>query len=131
MAKFGIGVGEDFPVDEPKPGETPQPDGARRSCAGRRHGWRGHHRFGFLPFLFRILFVVAVIGAVSFLFHPHFYPWYPAPYSYGGYYPYAPHFGFFFPGLLIFVLVILAFRHGHHHHHDHWHRGRRDSEEGR
>jgi hypothetical protein len=56
MAKLDVGIGEDFPVDEPKPttqdGESGPKEGEREDCPGveewrRRHAewhrrWRGH-----------------------------------------------------------------------------------------
>ena len=115
MAKFGVGVGEEFPVDEPAKSETPNSKGSGR-C-----GWRGHHRnhrFGWLHFGLHVVFRLAIIGlviaaAVS-LFEPHHFA--DSPHGY----PYHHHM-LFFPFLLIGLLLLFAFRRHHHHWHRHWH----------
>ena len=102
MAKFGVGVGEEFPVDEP----APQTRDSERTCGSHGH-W---HRFGWLHFtlhvLFRLAIIALVIAAAVSLFLPHSY----APY---GYYPYPHRFFFpFFPILLIVLFFALARRRG-------------------
>lgn len=92
MAKFGIGVGEEFPAGDPSPDRLP-PDHRHR-----RGGWHIT-----LHIALRLAVIALVIGAFVWLFH-----------GFGG--PYAgPHrYGFFpfFP-LLIIVLLIFALRRRH------------------
>ena len=97
MAKFGIGVGEEFPAGEPSP-ETPPPE--------RRHRHSGWHIA--LHIAARLAVVALVIGAAVWLFHGFGGP-YPGPYA--GYHRYG--FFPFFP-LLLIVLLIFALRRRHH-----------------
>lgn len=92
MAKFGIGVGEDFPAGDPPPDPT------QSDPPHRRRGWHIA-----LHIALRLALIALVIGAAVWLFH-----------GFGG--PYAgPHrYGFFplFP-LLLVVLLIFALRRRH------------------
>ena len=100
MAKFGIGVGEEFPVDEARPPEPPPPNELER----RRRHWR---RFRFLHLLTRIAVLALIVSGIVWLFRPRAY-FYPDPYllPYG---PYPHHFFFpFFPLLLIGLLIAVA-----------------------
>lgn len=115
MAKFGIGVGEEFPVDEPANPPPPNDDEERR----RRHHWRLHH---WLHLLTRVTVLALIVSAIVWMFRaPHFYP-----YAGDAVRPYPHHFFFpFFPILLIVLLIAFARRsHGcygmrrHWHHHD-------------
>jgi hypothetical protein len=67
MAKLGVGVGEEFPLDDGKPEQ-----GAEAHCQGHHHGhhrWFGDHGdhpvFG-PPHLIRILAALALAGLVIF-----------------------------------------------------------------
>ena len=59
MAKYGIGVGEEFPVDEPKNPPPPEDDDERRKM---RRRWR---RFYFLHVLTRIALIALVISGIA------------------------------------------------------------------
>ena len=116
MAKFGIGVGEEFPVDEPP---NPPPLDGDEEHKRRRH-WRLHH---WLHLLTRVAVLALIVSAIVWLFRaPHFYP-----YAADAVRPYPHHFFFpFFPILLIVLLIAFARRrHGcygmrrHWHHHEH------------
>src|SRR3981081_1067961 len=112
MAKFGIGVGEEFPVDEPPNPPIPDDDDERR----RRHHWRLHH---WLHLLTRVAVIALIISAIVWLFRaPHFYP-----YAADAVRPYPHHFFFpFFPILLIVLLIAFERpRHAHHRMRHHWH----------
>lgn len=95
MAKFGIGVGEEFPAGEPTP-DLLSPDHPHR-----HGGWRVA-----LHIAFRLAVIALVIGAAVALFHGFGGP-YPGPYGYHryGFFPFFP--------LLVIVLLILALRRGH------------------
>ena len=120
MTKFGIGVGEDFPVDEPNNPPPPEDDDERRKM--RRH-WRRHHS---LHVLTRIALIALVITGIAWLFRPHYFS--AGPYAPYAFYPYPHHFYFpFFPVLLIAVLLAFAWRRGHcHGMRHHWHEHPRD-----
>src|SRR5258706_3921137 len=102
MAKFGIGVGEEFPVDEAAPPNPPPPDDdeARR----RRRHWRLHW---VLHLLTRVALIALIVSGIVWLFRvPHFYP-----YAADAVHPYPHHFFFpFFPVLLILALIVFARR---------------------
>ena len=123
MAKYGIGVGEEFPVDEPKNPPPPEDDDERSKM---RRRWRRHH---FLHVLTRIALIALIITGIAWLFRPHYFS--PGPYAPYAFYPYPHHFFFpFFPVLLI-VLLLFAWRRGgchgmRHHGHDHPHDDRRE-----
>ena len=114
MAKFGVGVGEEFPVDEPA---SPPPAGAERACGRHGHG----RRFGWLHLtlhvLFRVAVIALVIAAAVSLLRPH-----DGGISPNGFYPYHHH-GFFpfFPVLLIVLLVFALARGGRYRRWRHWH----------
>jgi hypothetical protein len=124
MAKYGIGVGEEFPVDEPNNPPPPEDDDERRKM---RRRWRRHH---FLHLLTRIALIALVITGIAWLFRPHYFS--PGPYAPYAFYPYPHHFFFpFFPVLLIGLLIAFAWRRGgcygmRHHWHDHPHDDRRE-----
>ena len=114
MAKFGIGVGEEFPVDEAAPSESAgDPDGSGRHCGRGRH-LHGHGRWHFAwHVLFRLALLALLIGAIMSFFG--------GDYDHGhlrGFYPYPHHF--FFPVLLVALLLAFAWRRGRWHHR-HWH----------
>jgi hypothetical protein len=117
MAKFGIGVGEEFPVDEPPNPPPPDDDEERR----RRRHWRWHF---VLHLLTRVALLALIISAIVWLFRaPHFYP-----YAADAFHPYPYHFFFpIFPVLLIVLLIAFARRHrgcyGMRRHWHHEHRG--------
>jgi len=94
MAKFGIGVGEEFPAGEPSPDSPLPPDRPHR-----RGGWHIA-----LHIALRLAVIALVIGAAVWLFQGFGGP-YPSQYGYG-----------FFPlfSLFVIVLLIFALRRGHH-----------------
>jgi hypothetical protein len=117
MAKFGVGVGEEFPVDEPSKKDAP----AETAGPGRGCGWRADWgRLGWLHVTLAVLLRVAIIGlliAVAWsLFHP--YPYAYRPY---GYHPYSHHFFFPFFPLLLIVLFAFAWRGGRYRRWRRWH----------
>src|SRR5882762_5515378 len=122
MAKFGIGVGEEFPVDEAAPPNPPPPDDDERHRR-RRHG-RWH---SVLHLLTRVAVLALIVSAIVWMFRPH--GFYAGPYAPYAFHPYPHHFFFpFFPVLLIVALIVFARRrHGcygmRHHWHHHEHRG--------
>ena len=70
MAKLGVGVGEDFPVDDGKPEAAencPQGDWHRHHHHGWFGGRDGDPMFG-PPHLIRILAALALAGLVIFAF---------------------------------------------------------------
>jgi hypothetical protein len=128
MSKIGVGVGEEFPIDEGKPPSGPPGEG------GPSHGghggpppWRRNRYWHFAHHLLHVALIVAVIFALASFFHPHpFWHGYaggpPAPgaHPFAAPYYWAPHFPF---GLIAFAVLISLFvfgRHRHHHHHRHW-----------
>jgi hypothetical protein len=124
MTKIGIGVGEDFPVDDATTPPTPPPGNSGHDNHERRH-WR--RRF-LLHILTRVGFIAAVIAAIVWMFSPGYF--YPGPYARlppYGYYPYPHHFFFFpfFPILLIAIVALAWRRRGCYGHRRHWHDGRR------
>lgn len=118
MSKIGVGVGEEFPVDDAKVPPTPPPGGNDGNEPERRY-WR--RRF-FLHLLTRIAFIALVIAAIVWMFSPHYF--YPGPYAHlppFGYYPYSHHF--FFPLFPILLIAFFAFawrRRGCYGYHRHW-----------
>lgn len=118
MSKIGIGVGEEFPVDDAKAPPTPPPGDNDGNEPERRY-WR--RRF-FLHLLTRIAFIALVIAAIVWTFSPHYF--YPGPYAHlppYGYYPYPHHF--FFPLFPILLIAFFAFawrRRGCYGYHRHW-----------
>jgi hypothetical protein len=66
MAKLGVGVGEEFPLDDGKPG----PDCEHHHDGHHHHWFDGHGPFpGFgPPHLIRILAALALAGLVIFAF---------------------------------------------------------------
>jgi hypothetical protein len=124
MAKFGIGVGEEFPVDDPPPRSPNESDADR---AERRRYWRQHH---YLHLATRLAVIALIVAFIVWMFIPH--ATYTVPAGAPRYYR---HFFFPFPLLLILLFVLawraLGHRRGHHHHH-HLHderHFRRDREE--
>jgi hypothetical protein len=107
MPKIGIGVGEEFPAQEPPP-HTSEPE------KPHRHGrWNIAGRI-----ILKIAFVVLAISLIGWLFHAFAGPFaWHGPYAYGpyGYHPgWHGHFFFpFFPILLV-LLLTFAFRRRHH-----------------
>src|SRR5437660_1103341 len=102
MSKFGVGVGEEFPVEDAKPPQSGGPEQPER----RRH-WRGHH---LLHVLTRLALIALMISAIAWLFRPH-YAFYPDPYFPYAAYGYPHHFFFpFFPVLLVAILLAFAWR---------------------
>ena len=117
MAKVGVGVGEEFPVEEAGPsGSASDPNGSKRHCGRGGHG-HGHGRWHFAGHvLFRLAILALLIGAVLSFFGRHY-----DHASLHGFYPYPHHFFFpFFPVLLIGLLLALLWRRGRWHHR-HWH----------
>jgi len=115
MAKFGIGVGEEFPVNEPPARNASESDA---DYAERRRYGRHHH---YLHLATRLAVVALIVSFIVWMFIPH--P--PMPMPAGMHGPYGFHHHFFFPfPLLLIVLFVLAWRgfgrrHWHHHHHRH------------
>jgi hypothetical protein len=109
MAKYGIGVGEEFPVSDPPP--PPSPPNPPDDDHHRHRGWHIA-----LHVITKIALFALVVGALVWLFQPHGVHGYFGPYAY---YP-AHHFFFpFFPILLLVLFLSFAFRRhrywGHHH----------------
>jgi cytochrome b subunit of formate dehydrogenase len=125
MTKIGIGVGEEFPVDEAAPPVPPENDDERRE---RRRRWRRHR---ILHLVTRVALIALIVSGIAWLLRPGFYTGPVGPYAF---HPYTHHFFFpFFPILLIVLLFALVRRrHGcygmHRHWHDHEHRGDRREE---
>ena len=125
MSKIGIGVGEEFPVEDAKTPPTPPPEEPENDDGERRH-WRRHR---WLHILTRIAFIGLVIAAIVWMFTPNYFL--PGPYAQVPpyrFYPY-PHF-FFFPFFPILLIALFAFawrRRGCYrsHYHRHWHDERR------
>jgi hypothetical protein len=113
MAKLGVGVGEEFPVDEAAPKDPSQTNESEPHC-GR--GWGHHHgRWHFAGHvLFRLAIVGLLIAGVMSFFVRH-----DIHDGFHGFHPYPHHF--FFPFLAIALLAVLVFRRGRHHRH--WHHG--------
>jgi nitrate reductase NapE component len=85
VSKIGIGIGEDFPVEDAKTPPIPPPDGPGSDDARRRH-WRWHF---FLHLVTRIAFIALIIAAIVWMFSLHYFS--PGPYAHlppYGYYPY-------------------------------------------
>ena len=120
MAKYGVGVGEDFPVEEPKNPPPPEDDDERR-----KH-WRHRRRHYLLHVLTRVALIALIISAIAWLFRPQYFS--PGPYAPYAFYPYPHHFFFpFFPVLLITLLIVFAVRRGGcYGGRRHWHDGPRD-----
>ena len=117
MSKIGIGVGEDFPVQDATPGDPDGNDAERHHCR-RRY---------VLHVLTRIVLIGLIIAAIFWMFSPHYFHGGPyaslAPYRY---HPYPHHFFFpFFPLLLIALFAFAWRRRGCYRHHHHRHDGRR------
>jgi hypothetical protein len=117
MSKFGVGVGEDFPVDEPP---SPRPESEEERAQRLRH--RRHHHM--LHIATRIAFLALIVAFIVWMFVPH--PYTAGPAGYGPYgYGFHRHVFFpFFPLLLIFVLAMAwrrrcygPYRHWHEHRH--------------
>ena len=92
MSKIGIGVGEEFPVEDAKTPPTPPQEEPENDDGERRH-WRRHR---WLHILTRVAFIALVIAAIVWMFTPNYFL--PGPYAQVPpyrFYPY-PHF-FFFP----------------------------------
>ena len=116
MTKIGIGVGEEFPVDNATPSNPPPPDDEEERKRRRRH-WRWHL---FLHLLTRVALIALIVSAIVWMFRPQ--GFYPGPYAADALHPYPHHFFFpFFPVLLIVLLIVFALRRHHHGMHRHWH----------
>ena len=121
MSKIGVGVGEEFPVQDPPPPLPPPSDDERRRM--ERH-WRWRR---WLHVATRVAFLVLVLAAIVWMFTGSHYA-VPGTAA-GAVRPYAHHFLFpFFP---IFLLLLFAFAwrrgcgwrrgwHRHHYHHHHY-----------
>lgn len=124
MAKFGIGVGEEFPVDDAAPRNSSASQSENPDNEHRGH-WRGHR---FLHLATRLAFLALIVAFIVWMFVPHGHMHgFAGPYAF---YPYHHHFFFpFFPVLLLVLLLGFAFRHRHFCHGSHrWHRGHRHNE---
>jgi len=122
MAKLGVGVGEEFPVDEAAPKEPTQETNESQSrCGGGGHWhgpghWHGHGRWHFAGHvLFRLAILGLLIGGALSFFGRHY-----DHDSFHAIYPYPHHF--FFPFFWIALLVALVFWRSRWHHR-HWHHG--------
>ena len=123
MSKIGVGVGEEFPVEDPPPPSPPPSEEVRQRM--ERH-WRWHR---WLHIATRIAFPALIVAAIVWMFTgPHYVPTGAA----ADIRPYPYHF-FFFPffPILFFVLLFALFRrrgcyggwgYWHHHHHHYHHR---------
>ena len=116
MAKFGIGVGEEFPVDDAKTPNPPPSDPDDQGRKMRRH-WRRHR---VLHFVTRVALFALIVSGIAWLFRPHYFYGPYAPYAF---HPYAHHVFFpFVPVLLIAVFLAFAWRrHGCYGMRRHWH----------
>ena len=117
MSKLGVGVGEEFPVEDARPNEPPPPPADDEE---RRRRWR---RFRFFHFLAHLALIGLVVAGIVWLFRPRTYL-YPDPYLLPyGFYPYPHHFFFpFFPVLFVVLLLALFWRRrGCHVRYRHWH----------
>ncbi|HEY5237946.1 MAG TPA: hypothetical protein VIJ62_06145 [Rhizomicrobium sp.] len=109
MSKYGIGVGEEFPVDE-SPNSPPENINEARMRSRYR---RSHH---FYRLLARIALITLVISMIACLFGPHYY--YPDSFvtyrSYPNPYFVYPHHFFFplFSMLLVAILIAFVWRCG-------------------
>ena len=103
MAKIGVGVGEEFPVNEPPP-HPPDPDRDAVLEARRRY-WRSRH---YLHIATRVAIIALIAAFIVWLFLPHADV---APPNAANAYPYYRHF-FFFPffPLILILLFALAWR---------------------
>ena len=120
MAKFGIGVGEEFPVEEPQR----KPEESEEALAERRRYWRRHQM---LHLATRIAVIALILAAIVWMFVPHPYAAGPyAPYGYG----YHRHFFFPFFPLLLFFVIAMAWRRGGCWRGRHWHHGHRGGRDG-
>jgi hypothetical protein len=127
MTKIGIGVGEEFPVDDATTPPALPPGDSNDDDGGRRH-WR---RRVLLHVLTRIAFISLVIAAIVWMFSPRYF--YPGPYANLPPYYLHPHHFFFFPFFPILLIALFALawrRRGCHGHHRHWHDERRQRSEG-
>jgi hypothetical protein len=121
MTKYGIGVGNEFPVDESHNPPPPENDDERWE---RRRRW---HRYRFFRLLMWAGLITLIVCAIACPFQPHyFYPGPIAPYTYYPY-PYSYHFLFsFIPVLLVAVLIAFAWRRGGYCMRRHWRDESRD-----
>jgi hypothetical protein len=118
MTKIGVGVGEEFPVDEPPPSQ-PDPEREADREARRRH-WRQHH---YLYIATRIAVIALIVAFIVWMFVPH--AAVVSANAAGGY-PYQRHFFFpFFPLLLIFLFAFAWRRRGCSYGRHHWRDGPR------
>ena len=134
MAKFGIGVGEEFPVDDASP-RNPQPP--RKDDSEER---RRRRRWHVVHLLTRFVFLALIVSLIVWLFVPHGHMHDYLGHDYFGhdsFYPYHHHFFLFpwFPILLIVFLFAFARRrhgcYGPYHWHRDWHRdAHKDKAEG-
>ena len=114
MTKIGVGVGEEFPVDEPPP---PKPDPERDAALeARERYWRRHH---YLHVATRVAFIALIAALIVWMFVA---PLYVAPIAASGA-VHHPHFFFPFFPLLLILLFAFAWRRraGCHYGHHHWH----------
>ena len=115
MAKFGVGVGEEFPVDEPA--ASPPPAAAEHACGRHGHNTRLRWLHLTLHVLFKVAVIALVIAAAVSLLRPHDVAIPPnefSPYHHHGFFP-------FFPVLLIVLLVFALRRGGRYRRWRHWH----------
>ena len=115
MTKFGIGVGEEFPVEEPPPG---RPDPEREAALAARDRYRRQHHY--LHVATRIAVIALLVAFIVWMFVPH--PYITAPGAVGGY---GFHRHFFFPFFPLLLILLFAFawrrRAGCHYRYRHWH----------
>src|SRR5258706_14212040 len=105
MAKFGIGVGEEFPVDEAAPPNPPPPDNDEERKRRRRH-WRLHW---VMHLLTRVALIALIVSGIVWLVRPQ--SFHSGPYAPYAFYPYPQHFIFpLFPILLILLLFAVLRR---------------------
>ena len=108
MSKFGICVGEEFPIDDAAPRPPSEPDGETHCRRGRWH--RVFH------WAARLTFLALMVSAIVWLLRPREFDGVHGPYMF-----HPGHHHVVFPFLLLALLFLVAWRRGRHHHH-HWHR---------
>src|SRR5690242_18783361 len=98
MSKIGIGVGEEFTVEDPPP---PPPPPSEEERERRERHWRWHR---WLHLATRLAFLALIVSGIVWLFAgPH----YAMSDAAGAVRPYPHHF--FFPFFPILLLLLFAF----------------------
>lgn len=66
MAKYKVGVGDAFPVDQPEPPQDKQPEAPATDDESRKRR-RDYYRYGRSAFLFEVTFILLAIWGVLHL----------------------------------------------------------------